>query len=106
MKKYAVLAVAVLCLATLSRAQERIDVQTPPPGGAFERDGAPVAPPGPLTARTNEPALSSKPTAATLRDLSPWSMFLSADALVKAVMVSLAFASLISWTIFLAKSAK
>jgi biopolymer transport protein ExbB len=39
-----------------------------------------------------------------LHDLSPWSMFLSADILVKAVMISLAFASLISWTIFFAKS--
>jgi biopolymer transport protein ExbB len=38
------------------------------------------------------------------RDLSPWSMFLTADALVKAVMISLAFASLVTWTIFLAKS--
>jgi biopolymer transport protein ExbB len=35
-------------------------------------------------------------------ELSPWSMFLSADNLVKAVMVSLAFASLITWTIFIA----
>jgi len=33
-------------------------------------------------------------------------MFLSADALVKAVMIGLAFASLITWTIFLAKSAQ
>jgi len=32
-------------------------------------------------------------------------MFLSADALVKAVMISLAFASFVTWTIFLAKSA-
>ena len=31
-------------------------------------------------------------------------MFLSADILVKAVMVSLAFASLVTWTIFLAKT--
>jgi biopolymer transport protein ExbB len=38
------------------------------------------------------------------RELSPWSMFLSADALVKAVMISLAFASLVTWTIFLAKT--
>jgi biopolymer transport protein ExbB len=38
------------------------------------------------------------------REMSPWSMFLSADILVKAVMVSLAFASLVTWTIFLAKS--
>ena len=39
-------------------------------------------------------------------ELSPWSMFLSADALVKAVMIGLAFASLITWTIFIAKSAQ
>ncbi len=35
--------------------------------------------------------------------LSPWSMFLSADILVKAVMVGLAFASLVTWTVFIAK---
>ena len=44
-----------------------------------------------------------KSAAAGLRDLSPWSMFLSADILVKAVMIGLAFASLLTWTIFIAK---
>ncbi len=39
-----------------------------------------------------------------LRELSPWSMFLSADILVKAVMIGLAFASLVTWTIFIAKT--
>ena len=39
-----------------------------------------------------------------LRELSPWSMFLSADNLVKAVMISLVFASLATWTILLAKT--
>jgi biopolymer transport protein ExbB len=38
------------------------------------------------------------------RDLSPWSMFLSADVIVKAVMIGLAFASLVTWTIFIAKT--
>src|ERR1700686_1836146 len=38
-----------------------------------------------------------------LRELSPWSRFLSADILVKAVMIGLAFASLVTWTIFIAK---
>ena len=38
------------------------------------------------------------------RDLSPWSMFLAADIVVKVVMVSLAFASLMTWTIFFAKT--
>jgi len=37
------------------------------------------------------------------RDLSPWGMFLNADELVKAVMIGLAFASLITWTVALAK---
>src|SRR6266699_174146 len=44
-----------------------------------------------------------KSTAVALRELSPWSMFLSADVLVKAVMVGLAVASLVTWTIFIAK---
>jgi biopolymer transport protein ExbB len=38
------------------------------------------------------------------RDLSPWSMFMSADILVQAVMVGLAFASLVTWTVWLAKN--
>jgi len=49
---------------------------------------------------------SSRPlrsTAVTLRELSPWSMFLSADVVVKAVIVGLALASLMTWTIFIAK---
>ena len=43
-------------------------------------------------------------SSAMLRELSPWSMFLSADILVKAVMVGLAFASLVTWTILFAKT--
>jgi biopolymer transport protein ExbB len=38
------------------------------------------------------------------QDLSPWGMFLSADVVVKAVMIGLAFASVLTWTIWLAKS--
>ena len=36
-------------------------------------------------------------------DLSPWSMFMSADIVVKLVMIGLAFASLLTWTICFAK---
>jgi biopolymer transport protein ExbB len=36
-------------------------------------------------------------------ELSPWSMFMSADIVVKAVMVGLAFASLVTWTVFIGK---
>jgi biopolymer transport protein ExbB len=38
------------------------------------------------------------------RDLSPWGMFMAADVVVKAVMVGLAFASVLSWTIWFAKA--
>src|SRR6516165_1628121 len=38
------------------------------------------------------------------RDLSPWGMYLSADPVVKAVLIGLAFASVITWTVWLAKT--
>ena len=38
------------------------------------------------------------------RDLTPWGMFLNADIVVKAVMLGLAFASVVTWTVWLAKS--
>ena len=38
------------------------------------------------------------------RNLSPWGMFLNADIVVKAVMIGLAFASLVTWTVWLAKT--
>ena len=52
-------------------------------------------------------AAPPRPTVANAllpHDLSPWGMFLNADVIVKAVMVGLAFASLVTWTIWLAKS--
>ncbi|OAF08457.1 biopolymer transporter ExbB [Bradyrhizobium centrolobii] len=38
------------------------------------------------------------------RNLSPWGMFVSADIVVKAVMIGLACASLVTWTVWLAKT--
>lgn len=43
--------------------------------------------------------------AATLpHNLSPWGMFMAADWVVKSVMIGLAFASLVTWTVWLAKT--
>jgi len=101
---FAVLAgLAMLSLMTPSSAQQQM---------------APVAQAAPLvpqatpavpaqTATTASDATESRPlksTATALRELSPWSMFLSADVLVKAVMIGLAFASLVTWTILIAKT--
>ncbi|MGY3622452.1 tonB-system energizer ExbB [Bradyrhizobium sp. USDA 10063] len=38
------------------------------------------------------------------RDLSPWGMFLQADIVVKAVMIGLAFATLVTCTVWLSKT--
>ena len=51
----------------------------------------------------NAPAAAQATGPATLpQDLSPWGMFMQADIVVKAVMIGLAFASLVTWTIWLA----
>src|ERR1043166_2389913 len=38
------------------------------------------------------------------RDLSPWGMFMNADVIVKIVMVGLVIASIVTWTVWLAKT--
>jgi biopolymer transport protein ExbB len=38
------------------------------------------------------------------RDLSPWGMYLTADPLVKGVLIALVLASVTTWTVWLAKS--
>src|SRR2546430_14175244 len=43
-------------------------------------------------------------TATLPRDLSPWGMFLSADPVVKAVLIGLALASVLTWTVWLAQT--
>jgi biopolymer transport protein ExbB len=53
---------------------------------------------------TAEPALAQSPNPLLPRNLSPWGMFLNADIVVKAVMIGLAFASLVTWTVWLAKT--
>ncbi|MFL6810885.1 MAG: tonB-system energizer ExbB [Bradyrhizobium canariense] len=65
-----------------------------------------VAPPAAPQAAA--PAAAKSDTAAgiapAMKELSPWVMFQSADVIVKAVMIGLAFASLVTWTVLIAKS--
>jgi biopolymer transport protein ExbB len=69
--------------------------------GASSTD-APAAAPTSDAASADSRALKS--TAPMMKELSPWVMFMSADIIVKAVMIGLAFASLVTWTICIAKS--
>ncbi|MBX9651539.1 MAG: tonB-system energizer ExbB [Xanthobacteraceae bacterium] len=71
----------------------------PPASSAATAPAADAAAPAP----EREGRQLLKAAAVELREFSPWSMFVSADVVVKAVMVGLAFASLVTWTIFMAK---
>jgi biopolymer transport protein ExbB len=104
------LSVSRLCavlqtLAMLSLAQPSFAQQSMAPAPALSQPAAQpqaAVPPAPDAAAPAN-ARSLKAETAALRELSPWSMFLNADILVKAVMIGLAFASLVTWTIFIAK---
>src|SRR5262245_19242434 len=55
-------------------------------------------------ANAQEQLPSVQGTAALPRDLSPWGMFTNADMVVKVVMVGLVIASIVTWTVWLAKT--
>ena len=74
-----------------------------PPAALPQPAAAPAAPSDPAATPAEREGKLLKAAAAELKELSPWSMFKSADVLVKAVMLGLAFASLVTWTIFIAK---
>jgi biopolymer transport protein ExbB len=76
---------------------------SPAPAIAPSQATVQAAPADAATAPSDSVSRSLKSTTVALRELSPWSMFLSADIVVKAVMIGLAFASLVTWTIFIAK---
>jgi biopolymer transport protein ExbB len=59
----------------------------------------------PLSALAQEVGDTPVIGSATLpRDLSPWGMYLNADPVVKGVLIGLAFASVVTWTVWLAKT--
>jgi biopolymer transport protein ExbB len=88
-----VLAVVISCPVS---AQTAPAPAAPAPAAASPQQSEQPLPAA--AAPNNEPAAAQLP-----RDLSPWGMFLSADIVVKVVMIGLALASLVTWTIALAK---
>src|SRR5512133_1968814 len=106
-------ALAMLSLAAPSSAQQGAAPAAPPvaqqapavsqPPAALPQAAAPAAASDAAATPVEREAKSLKAATAELKELSPWSMFKSADVLVKAVMIGLAFASLVTWTIFIAK---
>lgn len=79
--------------------------QTAATPSAAAPQSAPAAAPPVVAMPATGPVTSSPDIALKLpRDLSPWGMFMAADIVVKAVMVGLAFASVLTWTIWFAKA--
>jgi len=113
----AVLGAAPVLAQTASPAPDAVPAAAPPPAAGAAVAPAPVAPleaaPATGGAPAAPPAEESNPPpritdallpSALPRDLSPWGMFLSAVPIVQIVMVGLAFASLVTWTVWLAKT--
>jgi len=76
------------------------------PAPAASTATAPVAPtasPAAIAPASAKPDTASA-AAPAMKELSPWVMFMSADVIVKAVMIGLAFASIVTWTVLIAKS--
>lgn len=67
------------------------------PAAAPAGDGATLPP-------VEAPKLPESIPGVLPHDLTPWGMFMAADIVVKAVMVGLAFASVVTWTIWLVKT--
>ena len=81
-----------------------------PATGAPALAAGAVAPAAAAPTPDGAAAPSQAPTAADVaprllpRDLTPWGMFMASDIVVKAVMLGLLFASVLTWSIWLAKS--
>jgi biopolymer transport protein ExbB len=100
-----VAALAILLAVPLVHAQQGQPSQVPanPPAVAQAAPAATASVAAPADADSGHAA---KPQPVVPHELSPWSMFLSADILVKIVMSGLALASLATWTILIAKTAE
>jgi biopolymer transport protein ExbB len=105
-----VCALAMPSLAAPSFAQQNATPSAPvaqqvpgQPPAALPQAAAPAAASDAAATPAEREAKLLKAATAELKELSPWTMFKSADVVVKAVMIGLAFASLVTWTIFIAK---
>jgi biopolymer transport protein ExbB len=93
-------------------AQNPTPEQPAPAAVQSPQPSAPVAAAPTSAPIAAQPKSEEKPEAMTLapparnlpHDLSPWGMFLAADIIVKLVMIGLAFASVVTWTVWLVKS--
>jgi biopolymer transport protein ExbB len=102
MNKIAIFVTTMLLVASAASAQGTGELNQRNETPTQSSVDANVPASNPSSNLANRPKNSSAPVA--LQELSPWSMFLSADPLVKAVMMGLGFASIVTWTIFFVRA--
>ena len=101
--------VALADESTTPAASATAAVQAPADTATASADAAKAPAIDGVTEAASVDAEAEKPAAATnalglSSDLSPWGMYQGADIVVKAVMIGLVFASILTWTIGLAKA--
>ena len=104
---HALLAAAALACVTFS-APSMANQPLPPAAAAVastapatSSEALPTAVAGSETATANAEAPLDEPLLS--HDMSPWGMFQNADVIVRGVMIGLALASVLTWTIWLSK---
>ncbi|MCS3502141.1 biopolymer transport protein ExbB [Bradyrhizobium japonicum] len=101
------LAAALMLAAAWLVSPVSAQTQTQPAAPAQATAQPAATSPAPAAALAVAAPAAKADTAAiapAMKELSPWVMFMSADVIVKAVMIGLAFASLMTWTVLIAKS--
>jgi biopolymer transport protein ExbB len=97
-----VLVIFLLLLSPVQAFAQANGSAVPP---ATEAPAATAAAPAPEAVAQPSPSAPAAVSPSILpKDLSVWGMFMAADWLVQAVMVGLAVASVVTWTVFVAKS--
>ncbi|WP_085685912.1 MULTISPECIES: tonB-system energizer ExbB [unclassified Pseudomonas] len=104
-------AVAALLLSLmLAPVAAFADAQAPAAPAATEQSAPAAAPAATDPVQAVDASAADAPevleadnTLGMAHDLSPWGMYQNADVIVKAVMIGLAIASIITWTIWIAK---
>jgi biopolymer transport protein ExbB len=124
-------AIALVCLLTFSFAPHVVDAQSlAPPSGQAPAATQSVSPAPQIAQPSSQPASQASPTEQQTapspapmehqalpatevaeapepilpHELTPIGMFMAADYIVKAVMIGLAFASVVTWSVWLAKT--
>ncbi len=98
------LVAALVLLPTLAFAQPQPQPQeSPAPPPLTSADFSAFAGAQPSVPAPGNGAAAPTVAAALPKDLSVWGMFLAADRVVQGVMLGLAFASVLTWTVFVAK---